>query len=349
MIFVNSQFLTIQKTFSLLPLLFLLLNSCKSFKQEKIVPSDFTGQYQLVKDWPQLPGGYALGNPTGIGIDTNQNIFIFHRAGRTWPLISAMPGTYISAKTILLLDGKNGKIINSWGDSCFIMPHGLSVDSSNNVWVTDVGLHQVFKFSHSGKLLMSLGIAKTPGNDSVHFNRPTDVAVTTDGSFYVSDGYGNSRVIKFSREGKYLFQWGKKGNKECEFNIPHGIDLDEKANVYVADRENNRVQVFDSSGKFLAQWTNDDFGNICSITFDKIKKNFVAIDDATSWFKIKHNGSDVILFDSSGHLLNRFGRSGSYDGPRSWYHDVAVDKEENIYVGDILGNKIQKFKRTPDH
>lgn len=348
MIFVNTEFLTIQKTFFPLLLLFLFLNSCKSFRQEKIVTSDTPAQYQLIKDWPQLPGGYALGNPTGMGIDTNQNIFIFHRSGRTWPLISAIPDSYISEKTILLLDSKDGKIINSWGDSCFIMPHGLSVDGNNNVWVTDVGLHQVFKFSHSGKLLMSLGIAKTPGDDSVHFNRPTDVAVTTNGSFYVSDGYGNSRVIKFSPEGKYLFEWGKKGNKEGEFNIPHGIALDENGNVYVADRENNRVQVFDANGKFLSQWTNKDFGSICSIFFDKTKKSFAAVDDATSWFKMKHNGSDVILLDSSGNLVSRFGRSGSYDGPKSWYHDVAVDKEENIYVGDILGNKIQKFKRMSD-
>ena len=248
---------------------------------------------------------------------SNQNIFIFHRAGRTWPLISAMPDSYISSKTILLLNGESGKIINSWGDSCFIMPHGLCVDSNNNIWVTDVGLHQVFKFSHTGKLLMTLGIPKTPGNDSIHFNRPTDVVVANDSSFYVSDGYGNSRIIKFSSIGKYLFEWGKKGNKESEFNIPHGIDLDEKGNVYVADRENNRVQVFDPTGKFVSQWTNKDFGSVCSITFDKTKKSFVAVDDATSWFKIKHNGSDIILFDSIGNLINRFGRTGSYDGPKS--------------------------------
>ena len=130
--------MTIQKIFSLFLLLSLSLNSCKSFRQEKIATADDPGQYQWVSDWPQLPVGYALGNPTGICIDTNQNVFIFHRAGRTWPLISAMPDSYILEKTILLLDGKTGKILNSWGDSCFVMPHGLTVDSNNNVWVTDV-------------------------------------------------------------------------------------------------------------------------------------------------------------------------------------------------------------------
>lgn len=320
---------------------------CNNFRQDdNIKNSDSLQKYELVKNWPELPGSFKLGNPTGIGIDTNRNVFIFHRAGRIWPLISSMPHTYISSKTILMLDGQSGKLLNSWGNNLFIMPHGLTVDRNNNIWVTDVGLHQVFKFSHEGKLLMKLGEAKIAGNDSRHFNRPTDVAVSGDGSFYVSDGYGNSRIIKFSSTGKYLLQWGTKGDKEGEFNIPHAIDLDEKGNVYVADRENKRIQVFDSIGKFLKQWTNKKFGSICSITFDKISKGFIAVDEATSWFGLKHNGSDVIIFDSSGKVLNQFGRSGLYNGPKCWYHDVATDDEESIYVGDILGNRIQKFKKV---
>ena len=301
--------------------------------------------YQFIKDWPELPVGFKLGNPTGISIDTNQNIFIFHRADRVWPLVGDMPDNYISAKTILQLDRKNGRIINSWGDNMFIMPHGLTVDSNNNVWVTDAGLHQVFKFSHEGKLLLKLGEAKVPGDDSTHFNLPTDVAVARDGSFYVSDGYGNSRIIKFSAQGKYLFEWGTKGNKEGQFNIPHAVALDEKENVYVADRENYRVQVFDSAGKFIAQWTNKNFGRICSITYDKATKTFIAVDDAVSGFELKHNGSDIIILDSAGNVLSQFGRSGSYNGPKCWYHDVAIDNEGNIYVEDILGNRIQKFKK----
>ena len=167
--------------------------------------------------------------------------------------------------------------------------------------------------------------------------------------FYVSDGYGNSRIVKFSSSGKYLFEWGKKGNKEGEFNIPHAIDLDEKGNVYVADRENNRVQVFTSTGKFIKEWTDKSLGRICSVAYDKVKNNFIATDDDASWFKLKHNGSDIIIFDSTGNLLTRFGRSGLYNGPKCWYHDVAVDNEENIYVEDILENRIQKFKKISAH
>ncbi len=322
-----------------------LVAGCRNTQQQNSSKDmDTLIKYQLAKNWPQLPAGFKLGNPTGIDIDTNKNIFIFHRAYRTWPLLKPVPESFITDKTILMLDRQSGKILNSWGSNLFIMPHGLTVDKNNNVWVTDVGLHQVFKFSHEGKLLMKLGEAKVAGDDTAHFNHPTDVAVADDGSFYVSDGYGNSRIVKFSSSGQYLFAWGKKGDRPGEFNIPHGICLDDKGNIYVADRENSRVQVFDSTGKFINQWVNKSFGNICSVTFDKVKNTVVAVDDVTSFY-LKHKGSDIIFFDSAGNVLSQFGRSGLYDGPVCWYHDVVTDKEENIYVADILGNTIQKFKK----
>ena len=309
---------------------------------------DSTIRYELEKDWPDLPKDLKLGNPTGICMDTNQNIVVFHRSDREWPLLGSMPDEPIQNKTILIIDKDNGKLINSWGDNLFIMPHGLKVDNENNVWVTDVGLHQIFKFSHEGKLLLKLGEAKTSGNDSLHFNKPTDIAITDNGSFYVSDGYGNSRIVKFSATGKYLFEWGKKGDKESEFNIPHGISLDNNGKVYVADRENNRIQIFDSTGKFIGQLSDPSFGSICAVAFDKSKSKLFAVDDFT-FLKVKHRGSDIFVFDTAGKIRTRFGRSGSYEGNTSWYHDLTVDKDENIYVGDILGNTIQKFRKVSKH
>lgn len=300
-------------------------------------------KYELVKDWPQLPNGYILSQVTGVGIDTSQNIFLFHRNGRQWT--EPFPDSLISSNTILMLGRQTGKMINSWGANLFIMPHGLTVDKDNNVWVTDVALHQIFKLSHDGKLLMKLGVAKIPGNDSTHFNLPTDVAVANDGSFYVSDGYGNSRVVKFSKEGKYLFEWGKKGNKAGEFNTPHGIDLDSYGNVYVADRENNRIQKFDASGKFLKEWKNNMAIQLYSLTIDKKNNDVFAIDYLTVNDTII-KGSDIMQFDSSINLLTRFGRTGLYDGPLCRYHDISIDNEGNIYVGDIFGNRIQKFKKV---
>ena len=193
---------------------------------------------------------------------------------------------------------------------------------------------------------MKLGIPKVPGDNAEHFNMPTDVAVAADGSFYVSDGYGNSRIVKFSASGKYLMEWGKSGSKPGEFDIPHAVDLDKSGNVYVADRENRRIQVFTSNGDFLKQWTNPDWGSICSINFDAVRNRFVAVDDKTV-LKIKHKGSDILTFDSAGKQTGGFGRSGLYNGPTSWYHDIAVEREGNIYVADILGNKLQKFKPIP--
>ena len=299
-------------------------------------------KYELVKDWLDLPLDLKLGNPTGISIDTNQNIVVFNRADRKWALLGAMPDSLIKSKTILIIDKDNGKLISSWGDNLFIMPHGLKVDNKNNIWVTDVGLHQVFKFSYKGKLLLTLGVARVAGNDSSHFNKPTDIAIAKDGSCYVSDGYGNSRVIKFSAQGKYLFEWGKKGSKESEFNVPHGISLDDYNNVYVADRQNNRIQIFDSTGKFIKQFTENSFGTICAVAFNKSK--LFAVDDFT-FLQIKHRGSDAFIIDITGKVQTRFGRSGSYEGNTSWYHDLTIDKDENIYVGDILGNTVQKFRK----
>jgi len=309
---------------------------------------DTTTKYELVKNWLDLPKDLKLGNPTGISIDTNQNIVVFHRAGREWALLGAMPDSSIKSKTILIIDKDNGKLITSWGDNLFIMPHGLTVDNENNIWVTDVGLHQVFKFSHDGKLLLKLGETKVAGNDSLHFNKPTDIAIADNGSFYVSDGYGNSRVVKFSATGKYLSEWGKKGNKESEFNIPHGISLDSNDNVYVADRENKRVQVFDPNGNFKKQFTDNTFGAICSVAFNITRLKLFAVDDFT-FLKVKHQGSDIFIFDTTGKVQTRFGRSGSYHGNTSWYHDLTIDKDENIYVGDILGNTVQKFRKVSNH
>ncbi|MES1218519.1 MAG: peptidyl-alpha-hydroxyglycine alpha-amidating lyase family protein [Bacteroidota bacterium] len=333
-----------EKKYYLLVSAILIIIACNNPEQNSFskVQHDMTN-YQLVKDWPDLPADIKLGNPTGIGIDTNQNIFIFHRADRIWPISGSMPDNYISAKTILVLDRNSGTLLNSWGENLFIMPHGLTVDMNNNVWVTDVGLHQVFKFSHDGKLLMTLGKPKVAGNDSSHFNLPTDVVIAKDGSFYVSDGYGNSRIVKFSSAGQYLFAWGIKGDKESEFDIPHAIDLDNDGNVYVADRENKRVQVFTPEGKFIKEWADKTFGNISSVAVDKENKISVASDYFTTLFGSKVSNSNLILFDSSGHYIAKFAEE---EGKKCWYHNVAIDNEGSIYVTDINGNKIQKFRKN---
>ncbi|MFI5152379.1 MAG: peptidyl-alpha-hydroxyglycine alpha-amidating lyase family protein [Chitinophagales bacterium] len=297
--------------------------------------------YKQVQDWPRLPEHFILGNPTGMDMDKDQNLVVFHRGSRIWPSIGPIPESRINENTILIIDKHSGNILRSWGEGIFIMPHGLKIDRDNNIWVTDCGLHQVLKFSHDGKMLMQLGEAKIPGHDSTHFNKPTDVAFAPDGSFYVADGYGNSRVVKFSAAGHFLLEWGRKGDKQGEFNIPHGIDVDDQGNVYVADRENNRIQQFDANGKFIKSLENTGFGRICALRWSHQANSLVAVDYLTRM--LVPMGSDILFFDSTGKVHSKFGRSGNYNGPVGWYHDMTIDKEGNIYVGDILNNSILKF------
>ena len=295
-------------------------------------------KYHLVTDWTQLPSGDTFGPPSGLGLDSDQNLIVFHRAGvKTNPV----PKTPINKNTIIKLHSKTGKILDSWGANMFYVPHGLTVDHENNIWVTDVGGHQVFKFSSTGKLLMKLGVEKEPGDDQLHFNKPTDVAVNEDGSFYVSDGYGNSRVIKFSATGEYLFEWGKKGSEEGEFNLPHAIDIDKNGDVIVADRENSRIQKFDAKGNFLKEWKNKSEATVYAVK--STDNSLLAVD-----YLVKTDndilGSNVLIFNPRLQLDTKFGRIGSYKGPVCRYHDIEIDSDHNIYVADLLNNLVQKFQ-----
>ena len=331
------------KAFFPVLILFLLVISCAYIFQPLKKGQQNNLAYQRVANWPQLPPSYILGNPTAIAIDKHNHLFIFHRGQRTWPWIGSLAKDKIPAPTVLVLDRLSGKIIDQWGDHLFSMPHGLTIDEQGNIWVTDVALHQVFKFSPDGKRLLTLGEEGVEGNDKTHFNKPTGIAVAKDGSFYVSDGYGNARVVKFSATGQYLFEWGTKGRGAGQFRTPHGIDLDSLGNVYVADRDNSRIQVFDSAGIFISSIPGN-MGNICAVHIDKLSAKMIAVDDV-SFFKIIHRGSDIMIWDNAGKTFNRFGRSTGDAGQSSWYHDVAIDADGNIYACDIKGNTIQKFIR----
>ncbi|KIC91066.1 peptidyl-alpha-hydroxyglycine alpha-amidating lyase family protein [Flavihumibacter sp. ZG627] len=322
-------------------LVLLAVVSCRG-KSDTIKDVVGSERFELVENWSEA-GDIQLGQPTGIGVGKNDHLFIFHRAGRKWT--EPFPDSVISANTIMELD-KSGKVVNTWGGNYFIMPHGLTVDKENNIWVTDVGLHQVFKFTKEGRLLMKLGVVKQPGNDSLHFNLPTDIAVADDGYFYVSDGYGNSRVVKFSPTGKYIKSWGRYGTCEGEFNIPHGITIGEKNIIYVADRQNNRVQLFDSSGNFLKELKNDeDVEQLPSLTLD-YKGNLYVIDyDPTIMEDSTVKGSTIFMFDSAQKVSTHFGAKGSGGRTSSWFHDIAIDSKGNIYVGDIRASKVLKFRR----
>jgi DNA-binding beta-propeller fold protein YncE len=330
---------SIQINIFLLVLLATILISCKNQKSNSETES--TIEYILDANWPELNDSFQLGTPTGIDFDSQGNIIVFHSGPTRTDWITPFPDDYITEETILIIDKDQGKILNTWGANRFIMPHGLTVDNQDNIWLTDVARNQVFKFSISGNLLMVIGEEGVAGKDSSHFDLPTDVAIDNDGSIYVSDGYGNSRIVKFSPKGEYLLEWGKKGIEHGQFHIPHSIDIDQNGNVYVADRENSRIQVFDTSGNFLWAWKNNNIGRIFSVKLDKHSNTLFAIDYVIQDSIPK--GSDVILFNSKTEPITRFGRSGNYNGSTTWYHDIAISTEGRIYVVDILGRKIERF------
>ncbi len=296
-------------------------------------------RYSLAENWPRLQSKEILGQPSGLGIDSKGNLVIFHRAGAD---PDAAAQSKIPENTIAKLDADTGKILESWGKDLFGWPHGLTIDYNDNVWVTDVGLHQIFKFSPEGELLMKLGEERKPGDDQRHFNRPTDVAIAEDGSFYVSDGYGNSRIIKFSSSGKFLFQWGEKGNGKGQFDLPHAVDLDGEGNVVVADRENGRIQKFDAKGNFLREWSNEGGGKVYSIKTDPVNRSIWAVDYLVG-DDDQILGSDILRFGTELEFEAKFGRSKAYEGPVCRYHDIEMDNHQNIFVADLLENRVQKF------
>ena len=315
-------------------ILFLLLAGCAG----SVSQHDLPRPYQVVHGWPQLPEGRILGQATGVDLDPRGNVFVFHRAGRMWSEDPALP--LISEPTIEVFEGASGRHLRSWGANLFLMPHGLTIDRQGNVWVTDVLLHQVFKFSPGGELLLTLGEARVPGTDRTRFNLPTDVAVLPDGSFYVSDGYGNARVMKFSATGEYQFEWGRKGTGPGEFDLPHAIDVDQRGRVYVADRSNARVQVFDRAGNFLAQWRGTEIGRPYSIAVSGDRAIIVDGGDQPEQGPDRSGAAEV---DLDGRVLARFGRFGNQDGQFRLAHDVAVAADGSIFVVDAWGQRVQRF------
>lgn len=309
-----------------------------------IIVSGDDMKYHVVHGWPQLPENSMLDEVSAVAVDSESNIFVLQRGGRKWPDNDILDKTLIEVPTIYIFDGRTGNLLKKWGEKLFALPHSLTIDSKDNIWVADVALHQVFKFSHDGKLLLTLGESGVPGDDVSHFNRPSDVAVAPDGSFYVSDGYGNSRVLKFSADGKFLFQWGKKGKGAGEFDLPHAIALDTKGNVYVADRQNKRIQVFDDKGKYIAEWNGPPFVQ---------PQNIKIAGDGTAF--IVDTGSDqppdrcgLWILNKDGSVIEHVGRYGNYDGQFLDPHWVALGKSGEVYVADFTGKRVQKFIRSKD-
>lgn len=298
-------------------------------------------KYSVAHGWPSLPEGRVLGSAAGIAVGPKGEAIVFHRANRTWS--EPLPLDVIKHPTLAVFDSRSGKFRREFGAGIFAMPHGLSIDGGGNLWATDVALHQVFKLSPQGKVLMVLGERGVPGSDERHFNRPTQVAIARDGSFYVADGYRNTRVIHFAADGRFLRQWGTPGNAPGEFNTPHSITIDEQGLLYVADRQNDRVQVFDANGKLRSIWKSEKIGRPYGVV--PIGGGLFAIADGGEQPEEGPDRSALVIVNAKGAVVDRIGRYGNYDGQFRMAHHVAADASGAIYVVDINGQRVQKFIR----
>jgi sugar lactone lactonase YvrE len=275
--------------------------------------------YQLVDNWAQLPAGTKWGTMSAVDIDSKGTVYALQRA---------------EPAKVMAFDS-TGKLLRSWGDGLFVDAHGLRVDREDNVWVTDRGSHQVLKFSPDGKVLTTLGKKGVAGDNTSTdaLNGPSDLVFAPNGEFYVSDGEStNARVVKYAKDGTFLKFWGTKGAGPGELNVPHSIAMDSAGRVYVANRSNKRIEVFDQEGKYLDQITNA--GTPYGLFMTKDDVLFVV--DGTQG---KAPAEDLTIVDTKTKSV--VGHIGDLLGP----HMVSVDASGNIYVAEVRGAAVLKFLR----
>ena len=312
------------------------------------VRNDLPQPYRTTRDWAQPPGGTPWAAVTAVEPSPDGSIYVIHRcfanscAGRPEP-------------PILKYD-TGGKLLKSWGQGMFVFPHGATVDRSGNLWVTDSrggdGLgHQVFKFSAEGKVLMTLGKPGVSGAGADLFDQPTDVVVAPNGELFVTDSHRNgknNRVVKFTKDGKFIKQWGSKGSGPGELSEPHSIAMDSQGRLFVGDRENNRIQIFDQDGRHLADWR--QFGRPSGI--------YITADD-TIYVADSESGPDTGAKELPG--IKKGIRIGSAkDGsvhafiedmePTTADHSgaegVGVDAQGNVYGGVVRRQMLERHVKT---
>nr|XP_046231091.1 peptidyl-glycine alpha-amidating monooxygenase B [Scatophagus argus]XP_046231092.1 peptidyl-glycine alpha-amidating monooxygenase B [Scatophagus argus]XP_046231093.1 peptidyl-glycine alpha-amidating monooxygenase B [Scatophagus argus]XP_046231094.1 peptidyl-glycine alpha-amidating monooxygenase B [Scatophagus argus]XP_046231095.1 peptidyl-glycine alpha-amidating monooxygenase B [Scatophagus argus] len=318
--------------------------------------------YHLEQDssWPQ--GFLQLGQVSGLALDTDSNLVIFHRGDHHWGADSFnAQARYqqrslgpIQQSTILVMDPAKGNILKASGRNMFYLPHGITTDKENNYWVTDVALHQVLKVSSDGRdrTLLALGEAFTPGSDNHHFCQPTDVAIDTEsGNIFVSDGYCNARIMKFSPDGTYLSKWGAGSSdrrRHIPFQIPHSlVFLPDRKEVCVADRENGRIQCFIAeTGEFVKEIKKDEFGGeVFAVTYSPAGDGLIFAVNGVSPYRSAPVRGFVINY-STKDILDTFSpEKTEFKMP----HDIVETRDGNIFVGDAGNKSVFKFTTEKLH
>jgi DNA-binding beta-propeller fold protein YncE len=282
--------------------------------------------YHLVEGWAQLPRGVdAWGQTIGVEMDPDGTLWVFHRC------FAATCTGHDDVDPILHYDA-SGRLIGSWGKGMFVWPHGFYLDKDGYLWVTDArGAngkgHTVMKLTKEGQVVMTLGTPGVAGAGHDTFDGPADVYVAPDGSIFVADGHGNDRVVKFSPQGEFLLEWGSEGTDYGQFNEPHTLAMDSRGRLFVGDRINQRIQVFDQNGRFMAVWP-AIMASGMTITPDDIV--YVA-DYQLRMGIVIARASD---FQEINFIDNALGEG------------VAVDADRSVYVGEVIYQNLKKFVRS---
>jgi len=323
---------------------------------------DISGPYQVDPNWPKKTWpapGYIWGSQSGVYPESADKVFLTSRGEIELPKDLKVPPGFLGnwgaldrggatgevpvfRNTILVID-RQGNLIDSWKQWDYLFeggrgPHQIYVqpyDPDRHVWVVDDMNHVIHKFTNDGKTkvftLGEMGVFG-PNDDLQHFNRPTMIDWLPDGTFFVSDGYANSRVVKFNKDGKPLLWWGsmQPGKADGEFTVPHGIAVGDDRRVYVSDRFNRRIQVFDENGVFLDKWPS---GYCHSLSMSR---------DQHLWC-YDGDHEQFVKFDLRGHIETVFGRYGVYPGATWGVHQISADSEGNLYAAEVFGGRTQKF------
>ncbi len=280
--------------------------------------NDLPQPYHTTRDWGELPSGVKWAAVTAVEPAPDGCIYVIHRCFAN--------SCANREEAPILKYNADGKLLASWGAKLFIFPHGATVDRDGNLWVTDargegsIG-HQVFKFSPEGKVVMTLGKAGVSGSSADLFDQPTDVVIAPNGDIFVTDSHRNgknNRIVRFTKDGKYIKEWGKKGAGRGELSEPHTIAMDSRGRLFVGDRENNRIQIFDQDGRVLDEWR--QFGRPSGI--------FITADDT------------IYVADSE-------------SGPDTGAHELQGIKK-GIRIGSARDGRVTAFiedleSTTPDH
>ena len=312
------------------------------FTQEK-GGIDLHGSYDVVVGWLKTVEEGHLISPVTVFAETPDRIFV-GSLGIT-PTATAPPNLRVFNPTVpgarvahpLFVVNRNGEIVERWTQwyDRFGAIHKVTInpyDPEKHVWVVDRASQQVMKFTNDGKtLVMALGERGVAGQDERHFGRPSDIAFFPDGTFFVSDGYDSRRIVKFDRNGTFLLAWGSEGTEPGQFGRPHSVAVDPQRRVYVVDRRNNRIQVFDENGKFLDQWP----GFVNPARLLVTVEGFAWISDTLA--------NKLAKYDLDGRLLTTFGTGGTFPGAMSAPHDFSVDGEGNLYVTNAWTFTVDKY------